>query len=212
MDKRPFTIVIVILAVTFSAISVMRYYRPPSAADVSFDDFPLALGEWTGVRRDIPPAVIELLNPKAIFSAAYTNSEGVQVDLLFDFFSSESSIGGPHSPRNCLPGQGWIILETVENRVEINDRTIPANRFELRHGDTRQVMDFWYVTNYGETANDYVFKLYQVLSSLTLKPKEVAFVSFTTNRQAKSLAALEQFEKLATKEIYSYLPFTSGQP
>ena len=68
-------------------------------------------------------------------------------------------------------------------------------------------MDFWYITNYGETANDYVFKFYEMLSALTLQPKDVAFVRFVADGDPQSLEALEQFKELFLPEIYDRLPF-----
>ena len=68
-------------------------------------------------------------------------------------------------------------------------------------------MDFWYVTNFGETANDYTFKLHLLASALTFKPRDVAFVRFIAGDDPASLKALEQFQALAVKEIYRYLPF-----
>ena len=69
-------------------------------------------------------------------------------------------------------------------------------------------MDFWYVTNYGETANDYVFKWYETLSSITFRPKDVAFIRIITNDDPRSLAALARFEQLFIRQIYSHLPFS----
>ena len=207
MDKKSFSLIIVLLVITFSITLLIKYYRPLSAGDVDFSDFPLELGEWRGEREDVSQAVIDMLNPKDIFSATYTNRDGVKVHLLFDFFSSDETFGGPHSPRNCLPGSGWIILGSEQNNINVGSRNIAADRFALQFNQARRVMDFWYVTEFGETANDYVFKLHLLLSSLTFKPRDVAFVRFVTNDDRVSIAALADFQKIATDEIYDRLPF-----
>ncbi len=207
MDKKSFSFIIALLVITFSITLLIRFYRPPSAGNVDFSDFPLELGEWTGEREDVSLAVIEMLNPKDIFSATYTNPEGVRVHLLFDFFSSDETFGGPHSPRNCLPGSGWVILGSDPNAINLGGRSIAADRFALQFGEARRVMDFWYITEFGETANDYVFKLHLLLSSLTFKPRDVAFVRFVTDDNPASIAALTDFQKIATDEIYGQLPF-----
>jgi len=207
MDKKSFGIIISLLVVTFAITSLFRYYRPQSAAVANFDSFPLEVGQWVGRAEKIDRWTLELLNPKAIFSATYVNPNGVRIHLFFDFFSSEASFGGPHSPRNCLPGSGWVIFDDYEHPIQLDERTIPAHRFELRYEQTGQVMDFWYVTNFGETANDYVFRLYETISSLTLRPKDVAFIRIITDDNPRSLEALAEFEKLFVGRIYSYLPF-----
>lgn len=207
MDKKSFTLIVIILLVTFAVTLMIRFYRPASAGAVNFDDFPLQLGDWQGDRDTVSATVLELLNPQDIFSATYVNRQGVKIHLLFDYFSSDASFGGPHSPRNCLPGSGWVITETVPNDLQLDNHRIEANRFELRLQERQQVMDFWYVTGYGETANDYTFKLYMMLSALTFRPRDVAFVRFVTDRNPQSLEALQEFQKLAIKEIYARMPF-----
>jgi len=148
-----------------------------------------------------------VLKPVAIFQADYVNRDGVTVNLFMDYFASEKGGGGPHSPRNCVPGSGWVIASDQPHPIQFGSRTIPAHRFVLARGDYKQVMDFWYVTKYGETANDYKFKLYAMLSSLTLSPTDVAFVRFVSDSDPASLAALDQFEQSFLPEIYSRLPF-----
>jgi EpsI family protein len=207
MDKKSFAKILTILILTFAIALVIKYYRPSSLGDVNLDNFPLIIGQWHGERDVVSQPVLDLLNPVDIFSATYTNSDGAQIHLLFDFFSSDATFGGPHSPRNCLPGSGWVIQEVEHHNVSVNGRTIPAGRFALQFGATKRVMDFWYVTNFGETSNDYVFKLHLLLSSLTFKPRDVAFVRFIANDDPVSLEALEQFQQLTVEEIYRFLPF-----
>lgn len=207
MDKKAFILILVISLATFSTAAVIQYYQPESETVVSFDDMPLVASDWVGQRLEIPDYVTDLLRPKDIFSASYSNGQGQSVHLLFDFFVSDGSFGGPHSPRNCLPGSGWEIIEVEERTIVINGLAIPAGRFKIRLNEREQVMDFWYVTNYGATASDYVFKLYSMLGSLSLQPREVAFIRFTASGDPQSIEALDEFEKLIIPEIYSRLPF-----
>ncbi len=207
MDKKSFYISLIVIALTFAMTLLIKFYRPETAGNVNFDSFPLEIGDWKGTKETLDPQILELLNPQAIISATYVNSEGISIHLLFDFFSSEAAFGGPHSPRNCLPGSGWVITETVANNIRNKNSVIPAGRFQLQMHKSKQVMDFWYITNYGETANDYVFKLYELLSALTFKPRDIAFVRFVAKDDPKSLKALEEFQTLMLKEIYGHLPF-----
>jgi len=207
MDKKSFYISIIVILLTFVMTLLIKFYRPATAGDVNFDSFPLEIGAWHGTLETVDPQVLDLLNPHAIISATYVNNDGVSVHLLFDFFSSEATFGGPHSPRNCLPGSGWVIAETVANNIENANSVIPAGRFQLQLNKSKQVMDFWYITHFGETANDYVFKLYQLVSAITFKPRDIAFVRFVTKDDPKNLAALKEFQALILKEIYGHLPF-----
>jgi EpsI family protein len=207
MGKKAFFLILIVLLATFVVTLTVRYYQPESTAVVSFESFPLSKGDWVGRQEVIAPFVMDLLSPKAIFSATYTNSQGIQVHLLFDYFITAGSFGGPHSPRNCLPGSGWVILNQQERMIDIGSREVSAGRLQLRLDETRQVMDFWYVTNYGETGSDYMFKFYSMIGSLSLKPAEVAFVRLICTDSPAGRAALEEFEALFVPEIYGFLPF-----
>jgi EpsI family protein len=207
MGKKAFILILIILLVTFVVTLTVTYYQPESTATVSFDSFPLAKGDWVGQKEAIAPFVMDLLNPKAIFSATYTNSQGIQVHLLFDYFVTAGTFGGPHSPRNCLPGSGWVIADQQERTIDIGSRKVSVGRMQLRLDQTRQIMDFWYVTNYGETASDYLFKFYSMISSLALQPRDVAFVRLICADDPASQAAMEEFESLFVPEIYGFLPF-----
>ena len=77
MAKKSFLLIVVILIVTFALTLMIKYYRPVSGETVSFDDFPLQLGDWTGKREQVSKQVIDLLNPKDIFSATYVNSDKI---------------------------------------------------------------------------------------------------------------------------------------
>ena len=148
-----------------------------------------------------------MLNPTVIFSATYTNQKGSAVHLFFDYFAQQKSLGGPHSPRNCMPGSGWIIQNEEEREIQINGRKVKIGRFDLRLGESKKVMDFWYMTRFGETANDYVFKLYTMISSLAFRPNDIVFIRILSDGDEESLLDLNEFEELFVEEIYIYLGF-----
>ncbi len=207
MPKKTFVILLSILLFTFGFTLAIKYYKPASAPVRNLDTFPLELGEWTGQMDQIDQSTIDMLTPDELFSATYVNASGHKVHLFFDYFSAENSARGVHSPRNCLPGSGWIIVHTVDRIIEINNRTIPASRFYLRLGESRQVMDFWYITRNGDTSNDYIFKLFRMLSSLTLRPTDAAFIRFVGDDNPDGLKALAEFEKTFIPYVIDYLPF-----
>ena len=206
MDKKPFIIILIIVIITFVFVYLVKNYQPASNLDVNLADFPLEIDGWIGEKEDIPDYVFTQLNPVDIFSADYFNRNGIQVNLFVDYFES-NNVGGPHSPRNCLPGSGWVILESTDRNIKFGNRTISASRMNLRLGDVSKIMDFWYLTKYGETSNDYMFKFYAMLSSLTFNPTDVAFIRIITNSDSASVSALDDFEQSVLEEIYNRLPF-----
>ncbi len=207
MEKKSFIIIIILLAITFSMTMTIKYYRPSVPEQSGLAQIPFEKGGWLGTYLPLDSASIAMLNPDRMFSGIYSDSTGNKVQLFVDYYSPQNTWGGIHSPRNCLPGSGWVILSTEKRPMELNGKRFTANRLTLQSGSSRQVMDFWYVCRHGETANDYIFKYYNMLSALTLKPTDTAFIRFVTADDAKSIAAMEQFETEIVSDIYLYLPF-----
>ena len=84
---------------------------------------------------------------------------------------------------------------------------IPASRLYVKYGQALRVVDYWYITSHGETANDYTLKFYTMVSALQFKPTDVAFVRFVSPADSTSLAQLDQFEQEMSQQVYTLLPF-----
>jgi EpsI family protein len=207
MEKKTLVIFLGLIAATFAAAQIIVHYRAPAGLNSDFRRLPLTKGEWVGRLEELPKPIIELLSPDEIFAASYINRNGSRVQLFVDYYSPENTIGSIHSPRNCLPGSGWVITGSVPKVIEYEGRAIGAVRFYLSLGQARQVMDFWYITRMGETASDYMLKFYTMVGSLILRPTDKAFVRFVTLDDPPSVAAMEAFERQFIQEIYGCLPF-----
>lgn len=206
MGKKTFILMLVLVVATGTFVILITNYQPAAMESAHLESLPLEFDGWAGVQETIPGYVIDQLNPAGIFAANYSNRDGTRINLLVDYFSGNDP-GGPHSPRNCMPGAGWVIEDSFDRPLNFDGRTIPAVRFVLRLGESRRVMDFWYVTKHGETANDYAFKFYVMLSSLSLQPTDIAFIRFFAPADSISLAALDRFEEASLPLIYERLPF-----
>lgn len=209
MEKKTFAIMLAVLLATVGGAFAIRYFQTNAVANVGLGQLPLEKGEWIGQVETLPSSILALLNPDQLFTATYVNRSGQSVNLFVDYFSPKNRAGAIHSPRNCLPGSGWVIIKSEPRPIMAAGKSIPASRFYLRLGESLQIMDFWYVTRLGETANDYRLKFNTMLSSLTLRPTDKAFIRFVSSADPRSVAAMEEFERLFIAEIYNRLPFGS---
>jgi EpsI family protein len=207
MEKKAFIAFLVLILATFVAIQFVAHYRAPVGLKADFQKLPLTKDQWVGRPEELPQPIVEMLSPDEIFAGSFSNPEGIRVQLFVDYYSPENTVGAIHSPRNCLPGSGWAISGMTSKPIDYGGRKISAVRFYLKREQSHQVMDFWYVTRLGETASDYRLKFDTMISSLILRPTDKAFVRFVTNDEARSIAAMEDFEKIYIGEIYGSLPF-----
>jgi EpsI family protein len=209
MSKKSFFTIFILMLLTSALCYLIRHYSPASIALDESRQFILSKSGWSGTKEDLQQEVLDLLKPDIIFSGSYFNTSGRQVALLFQYYAPQNTEGTPHSPRNCLPGSGWVI-DKFESRIfNIRGRQISGGRFIISLENKKQAMDFWYVTRFGETANDYRLKLYMIAASLTFRPHDVAFIRIVGDADPDGLSAMADFEQNFIAEVYDFLPFAN---
>ncbi len=204
MARKTFFIIATILIVASLVGWVIKYRTPTALKSAGWDGFPMSRDGWTGQTEVVAPGVIDLLKPDHIINTNFIDLDGNRVNLFLGSFSDPR--GGPHSPLNCLPASGWIVEGSEPHTIAFHNRTLNIKRLHLRYKQTGHVMDFWYVTPWGETSNDYQLKLFEMLTSLTLSPRHLTFIRFVAKDTPEGLEALDRFEKSFLDEIYSRLP------
>jgi len=76
-----------------------------------------------------------------------------------------------HSPRQCLPGAGWGILEQKIYPLKLKDHNpaeVPINYYLMGYGNKREVYLWWYHGRGRIYANEYLNKLYIVWDAMTM--------------------------------------------
>lgn len=68
------------------------------------------------------------------------------VNLFVAFFKSQRAGQTPHSPKNCLPGSGWVWSVSDMIPVSIAGRATPVevNRYTVSKGEDKAVVLYWY--------------------------------------------------------------------
>jgi EpsI family protein len=204
MDRKKFTLIAIVITVAAVLSWVVEWYTPDAGTMADWTGLPREVGDWRGVEETLSEGTIALLEPDGLVSIDYVGSEGIEVNLFVASWSGEGR--GPHSPLNCLPASGWNVGEATPRELSYGDKTIPARRLKLEFRSRPYVMDFWYITPYGETSSDYRLKLFEMLTSLTLQPRYLTFVRFVAADSEEGLAALDKFAADFIPEIYSLLP------
>jgi len=206
----PFIAAFIIIIAGGSFSFVLRHPPETSTAGGSLDTIPTEKDGWIG--RDIPigPDIEAVLNVNQYINREYIDDSGRSVWLFVGYFTSQKFGTGIHSPRNCLPGSGWEIV----NRSCVplpGDSSLSVNRMDIVRGDSRQVMYYWFVTRAGHLNNEYSLKGSLVKSALLGRPTDAAFIRINTaagvftSKEAES--GLEEFVRIFKKGLYSALPF-----
>lgn len=146
-------------------------------------EFPQQLGPWAGRDVPIPQDALEVLGPGDFMLRIYRNQTQAEpyVDLFIAYFPSQRAGDTIHSPKHCLPGAGWLPLESSRIRVPIAGRMgVPMNRYVIGKGDDRQLVLYWYYAHERAVASEYSAKFYLVTDSIRMNRSDGAMIRLTT--------------------------------
>lgn len=213
LEKRaPVVLTTVLLLQAAAFYGFSRGERIPQSKPLS--DFSLASSTWALVRDEaLDQETLDTLKADDTLSRVYRNpGTGDVVDLFVAYFSTQRTGKTPHSPKNCLPGTGWVPSEsgTVQIRVAGEPERITVNRYIVSRGQTQDLVLYWYQGHGRVVASEYRAKLFTVLDSIRYRRSDTALVRIVapvveggTNR---ATAVATGFAQALFGSLKGYLP------
>jgi exosortase D (VPLPA-CTERM-specific) len=201
-----------IAAAVVSAAAPASEPVKPSREDLGA--FPLQLGEWQGHSERLDPAVLEILKPDDYLLADYATSGRALVNLFIGYFAVQTRDSTPHSPRVCLPGAGWDIVQ-LELRslpsVPYRGSPLRVNRAVISRGDHTQIVYYWLQSHGRVVTHEYAAKLYIFWDAITANRTDGAIVRLITPSIPGEGAGaaderLTQFAAKLVPRLPAYLP------
>lgn len=172
-----------------------------------FESFPMKIGDWNGITSRFEQSVYDLLGVEDSILASYSNN-GTSVQLYVGFYQSQKEGDLIHSPKNCLPGSGWNILETSIESVEINidgpTKSMDVIKLLLGKGSQKQIVLYWFQSRGRIISSEYMQKIWLVIDSITRHRTDGSFVRLISPVVTSEDHALELLKKFA-KDIYPHL-------
>ena len=151
--------------------------REPLAA------FPHELGAWRGTDLAIQQDVLDVLGAGDFLLRVYQDSSRRQpyIGLFLAYFPSQRAGDTIHSPKNCLPGAGWLPVESSRVTLALPGHSpFLANRYVIAKGTERQLVLYWYLAHDRAVASEYWAKFYLVTDSIRLNRSDGSLVRVTT--------------------------------
>jgi len=177
-------------------------------------EFPQVIDNWKMVgEQTIEGNSMAVLQVDDYLMRTYVNSKGESIGLYIGYFRSQSQgTKGVHSPRQCLPGAGWSILETKEILISFDDshpQKFPVNFYLMGKGKDRDLYIWWYQGRGRIYANEYLNKIYQVWDSIMKGRTDGALVRVHMAVPGSADATLTtqlRFIALFSRDLTSYIP------
>jgi EpsI family protein len=176
--KSALVLTIVLLAQAAAFYGFSRAEHVPPHAPLS----QFAIGGDAWVMRqtlELDKETLDVLKADDILSRVYENNNSGQLATLFvAFFETQRTGKAPHSPKNCLPGSGWIPSESgvIQIPVARPEGRIAVNRYVVARGDNQSVVLYWYQSRQRVIASEYSAKIYTVADAIRYNRSDTALV------------------------------------
>jgi EpsI family protein len=179
-----FAAAFVILALQASASRVLKIDETKIGIP-GLHDIPWQLGPWeTSAEGAMTAETAAALKPDEYVLRDYTDkANGQTIDLFVAYFKSLQNTYGPHSPRICLPGSGWLVSSSKLINIPVPGRAepIPANQFTMEQGNQHILVLYWYQNDRDVWAEEFHAKLRLLPDLIRYRRSDVSLVRLVTN-------------------------------
>jgi len=144
---------------------------------------PHRFGSWKGTDMALADDVRGVLGDGDFLSRIYQDDTNASpsVDLFIAYFPSQRFGDTIHSPKNCLPGSGWVPLESGRVELSFSGRApFLVNRYVVAKGEDRQLVIYWYFAHDRSVASEYWAKYYLLADSVRLNRSDGSLIRFVT--------------------------------
>jgi EpsI family protein len=174
-------IVIVGMVLLLSAFTIRALgHGAPVPLRQPFSQFPARLGMWEGENLRFAERIENRLGVSDYMSRIYRADRNRAVHLYVGFYASQRHGDQTmvHSPKDCLPGNGWYIAHRDTTVLDIEPfLPFEVNSFIVENGIDRQLVLYWYQQSGGRiVTNEYLGRVHLVVDSLTKNRTDVALI------------------------------------
>ena len=174
---RVVTVVLLLQGLAFYTVALRAETTPTVAA---LSTLASRLGDWQ-LYKDIKmdQDTLDVLKADDTLNRVYVRPEqNVSAFLFVAFFKTQRTGQAPHSPKNCLPGNGYEPLESGHIQVTVPGRAEPIeiNRYLTARGDEKSVTLYWYQSHDRVIAGEFSAKFWLIADSIRYRRSDTSLV------------------------------------
>ncbi|WP_347985719.1 VPLPA-CTERM-specific exosortase XrtD [Methylomonas sp. AM2-LC] len=181
----------------------------------AFVNFPAQIDSWVGHNELLGPEYLAQLKLTDYVITNYVKpGEKQAINFYSAYYQSQRKDAAVHSPRSCIPGDGWQIVQYEERsfpELQLEGQPLVVNRAIIEKGENRQLVYFWFQQRGRLLTNEYLVKWYLFYDAITLNRTDGALVRLVINLdKSEDPAVVEQrlqaFLKAILPKLPDYLP------
>jgi EpsI family protein len=142
--------------------------------------FPTDIAGWQMYKElKIEQDTLDVLKADDTLNRVYLNpARDADAYLFIAFFKTQRYGQAPHSPKNCLPGNGFEPIESGPIWVPIPGRAEPIriNRYLTARGDEKSVTLYWYQSHDRIIAGEFAAKFWLIADSIRYHRSDTSLV------------------------------------
>jgi EpsI family protein len=171
--------------------------------------FPMVIDGWKGKANALSEQVITTLQSTDYLAVDYAALSGPQsANIFVAYYESLSKGAAIHSPRVCLPGDGWEIA-TLEQRPFseiVAGEAGDFNRVVIQKGRTRLLVYYWYQQGGDRVASEFNMKFNLLWDRLSASVRDGALVRLTVPIDGDGVTAEQRADEVLKGFARSVLP------
>jgi EpsI family protein len=177
-------VVVLTLALIAQTVALRAVSRPESVVPAPpLATFPVQVGSWTLAQEGyVDEDTRAVLQADDLLSRTYGRpGNQLATNLFVASFLSQRNGKTPHSPKNCLPGAGW-----VQQTSEILPVAIPGagpievNHYVIANRDARSDVMYWYQSRDRVMASEYRAHLWTMADAIRYNRTDTALIRVIT--------------------------------
>ncbi len=210
-------VIVAILATSFATVNFQQ--REEFIPDVRpLNTFPLQVSDWVGRQQAIEQTYLNQLKLTDYLVVSYARpGDREAIELYVAYYESQRKGASVHSPRACLPGGGWEIVDFDQYLVpEVgpDGAGMHVNRALISLREHRQLVYYWFQQRDRILTNEYLVKWYIFWDALTRNRTDGALIRLVVNMPegmdiAEADARMQSFMKDVDPTLAYYLPRTA---
>lgn len=209
-SARILTFVLLLQALFFYGFS--RGETVPSHRPL--EQFQFESGRWS-LDQELPldKDTLEVLKADDILSRAYVDRKNHSMASLFvAFFETQRTGKAPHSPKNCLPGAGYVPSQAGVREISIPGASEPirVNQYVVSRGQNQSIVFYWYQARNRVIASEYSAKVFTVADAIRYHRSDTSLVRVVVGVDdgdtKKAAETADDFVRAFFTPLKDYLP------
>ena len=209
-NKSIFLLLFLVCVTAIASINIQgRQEVIPSRK--AFLSFPLNLADWQGRNDYLSQFYLDILKLTDYVMINYAEKDsGKSVNFYSAYYQSQRQGTSMHSPKACIPGDGWQISQFEERRfpdITIDGNELKVNRAIIQKGDSRQLVYYWFQQQGRTITNELLVKWYLFYDAITMNRTDGSLIRLVTNvDKAEDIDAADKRLQSFMKDLIPVLP------